>query len=70
MRLPGRGWFLPHNGEDMELYGAVPHVIIDVQPGDLPQGKDPQLDKAIQILKQEVKERSQKLTPPVYRSKR
>ena len=70
MRLPGRGWFLPQNGEDMELYGAVPHVIIDVRPGDLPSGNDPQLDKAIEILKKEVKERSLKITPPVYSSER
>jgi tricorn protease len=70
MRLPGRGWFLPHNGEDMELYGAVPHFIVDVTPGDLSSGKDPQLDKAIEVLKKEVKERSLKLAPPVYRSNR
>ena len=31
----------------MELYGAVPHIIIDVAPNDLPSGKDPQLEKAI-----------------------
>ncbi len=70
MRLPGRGWFLPHNGEDMELYGAVPDIIIDVQPGELPRSKDSQLEKAIEVLNQEVKERSQKVTPPVYRSQR
>jgi C-terminal processing protease CtpA/Prc len=70
MRLPGRGWFLPQNGEDMELYGAVPHFIVDVKPGELNSGKDPQLDKAIEVLKKEVKERSLNLAPPVYRSKR
>ncbi len=70
LRLPGRGWFLPNNGQDMELYGAIPDVIIDVQPDDLPSGKDPQLDKAIEVLNQEVKERSQKLAPPIYRSQR
>ena len=70
MRLPGRGWFLPQNGEDVELYGAVPHVIIDVASNDLPNGKDPQLEKAIEVLKKEVKERSQKITPPVYSSQR
>ena len=70
MRLPGRGWFLPHNGEDMELYGAVPHFIVDVRPGDLSSGKDPQLDKAIEVLKKEVKERSLKLAPRIYRSNR
>ena len=70
MRLPGRGWFLPHNGEDMELYGAIPHIIVDVAPDDLPKGKDPQLEKAIEVLKKEVQERSQKIAPPVYNSQR
>lgn len=70
MRLPGRGWFLPHDGEDMELYGAVPHFIVDVKPGDLSSGKDPQLEKAIEVLKKEVQERSLELAPPVYRSNR
>jgi len=70
MRLPGRGWFLPQTGEDMELYGAVPHVIIDVAPDDLPSGKDPQLEKAIEILKQEVKEKGSILPRPNYRSQR
>jgi Tol biopolymer transport system component/C-terminal processing protease CtpA/Prc len=70
MRLPGRGWFLPHNGEDMELHGAVPHVIIDVRPDDLPEGRDPQLEKAIEVLKTEVKERTRKVAPPIYRSER
>jgi len=41
-----------------------------VQPGDLPSGKDPQLDKAIKILQKEVKEKSQKVADPIYRSKR
>ena len=70
MRLPGRGWFLPQTGEDMELYGAVPHIIIDVAPDDLPSGKDPQLEKAIEILKQEVKEKGSILPRPIYRSRR
>ncbi len=70
MRLPGRGWFLPDNGEDMELYGAVPHVLIDVAPDDLPSGRDPQLTKAIEVLKEEVAKRGKEVAPPIYRSQR
>jgi len=54
----------------IQLYRAVPDVIIEVRPGDLPSGNDPQLDKAIEVLKKEVKERGLKITPPVYRSER
>jgi len=68
MRLPFRGWFLLNDGEDMELNGAVPHFIIDVAPNDLPEGRDPQLAKAIEVLKKEVAEKSKKIAKPVYRS--
>ena len=40
----------------MELNGAVPDHIIWPHPGDLPAGKDEQLDKAIEVLKQDVAE--------------
>lgn len=44
MRLLGRGSFLPHNGKDMELYGAVPHVLIDIRPAISPLAMTPQLE--------------------------
>ena len=40
LRLPFRGWFVPGTGEDMELNGCVPDVIVWPEPGDMPQGKD------------------------------
>jgi tricorn protease len=55
LRLPTRGWFLLDSGEDMELNGAVPHHILWPQPGDLPRGKDAQLDKAIEVLSADVR---------------
>ena len=54
LRLPFRGWYLRDNGEDMELNGAVPDVILWPQPGDMPAGKDEQLSKAIELLKADV----------------
>ena len=54
LRQPFRGWYLL-NGEDMELNGAVPHFEIWPLPGELPAGKDRQLNKAVQVLKKEVK---------------
>ena len=57
MRLLGRGSFLPHNGKDMELYGAVPPRPNRHSPGDLPSGNDPPNSKAIEVLQQEVKEK-------------
>lgn len=62
LRLPFRGWFLL-DGKDMELNGCVPHHVIWPQPGQMPQGKDSQLTKAIQVLNQEVKEFKQRPEP-------
>jgi len=55
LRLPFRGWFLPDTGEDMELHGCVPDVVVWPEPGDLPRGKDVQLHRALEVLLAEVK---------------
>lgn len=54
LRKPFRGWYLL-DGQDMELNGAMPHFQIWPHPGDLPKGKDIQLDKAIDVLQKDVK---------------
>jgi tricorn protease len=54
LRKPHRGWFLLDDGQDMELNGAVPHHVLWPHPGDMPAGKDVQLNKAVEILTQEV----------------
>jgi len=55
LRLPVRGWFVLGTGEDMELNGAVPDYIVWNEPGEMPGGKDAQLDKAIEVLLDDVK---------------
>jgi tricorn protease len=55
LRLPFRGWYVGNTGEDMELHGAVPDVEIWPEPGQFAAGKDVQLDKAIDVLRAEVK---------------
>ncbi|MHC4725611.1 MAG: S41 family peptidase [Planctomycetota bacterium] len=55
LRLPFRGWFVLPTGEDMELNGAVPDYIVWNKPGEMPDGKDVQLDKAVQVLLEDVK---------------
>jgi Tol biopolymer transport system component/C-terminal processing protease CtpA/Prc len=55
LRLPNRGWFVRDTGEDMELNGAVPDVILWPEPGDMPRGKDVQLEKAVDVLLADVK---------------
>lgn len=50
LRTPSRGWFNGMNGEDMEYTPAVPDVEIWPEPGDLPAGKDVQLETAVDVL--------------------
>ena len=40
----------------MELNGAVPDFIVWPQPGEMNSGIDRQLDKAIEVLQESVKE--------------
>ncbi len=54
LRLPFRGWYVLPTGEDMELNGAVPDVILWPEPGQMPQGKDIQLEKAVEVLLDDV----------------
>ena len=63
LRLPRRGWFLRDTGLDMELNGAVPEHIVWPQPGDASRGIDAQLDKAVAVLQEDVKEAKQKPQP-------
>src|ERR1700722_4813947 len=50
LRLPFRGWYLLNDGEDMELNGAVPDYVVWPEPGQMPQGKDVQLSKSVEVL--------------------
>jgi tricorn protease len=55
LRLPFRGWYLLNDGRDMELNGAVPDHIIWPEPGEMPAGKDRQLEKAVAVLGEDVR---------------
>ncbi len=49
-----KGWFLL-DGTDMEHHGAKPDFEVDLTPADVDAGRDPQLDKAIEVLGDEIK---------------
>jgi len=71
LRMPFRGWFLSGSGEDMELHGASPSPrnIIWTKPGEIEQGIDKQIKRAVQVLKREVRTKSEKTVVPTYRSR-
>ena len=65
VRLPFRGWYVKDTGEDMEMNGAVPDVIVWPKPTEIPNGNDRQLDKAVQVLNQEIKKWKSKKRPEI-----
>lgn len=69
LRVPFRGWFLPDTGEDMEMNGAVPDVIVWPDPNDLVKGQDPQLQTAVEVLLKDVEEAVEKPFKPHYRNR-
>lgn len=70
MRMPFRGWFLVTDGEDMEMNGAKPDHVIWPAPGEIPTGVDRQLDKAIEVLEQELAANPAKDPELIYASER
>ena len=70
LRLPGRGWFLTETGEDMELNGAKPEPenILWPDPADFARGIDTQLNRAVDVLKAEVKTEAMKPKPTLRKA--
>jgi tricorn protease len=53
IRTPGSGvWTV--SGENMENYGVPPDVYVDNAPGDFVKGRDAQLEKAVEVLKEQL----------------
>jgi tricorn protease len=54
IRTPGVGVYTA-NGTDFENYGVPPDVLIDNTPSDFLSGHDRQIEKAIEVLRSEMK---------------
>ena len=52
-RIPRVGVFTP-SGANMEKEGVVPDVLVDQLPDQLAKGIDPQLEKAVEVVQQDV----------------
>jgi hypothetical protein len=50
----------------MELNGAVPDYVVWPRPGDMPQGKNEKLAKAIEVLQSEVEKWSHRPHPALH----
>lgn len=63
IRMPGRGWYVLDTGEDMELNGCVPNIVLWPHPTEMPQGKDRQLQSAVTELSKDVTAWKNRPTP-------
>ena len=68
LSIPRRGWFVGSTGEDMELNGAVPDHVVELDPRDIPGGRDPQLRKAMDVLTRTVEEWRSRPQPTLRRA--
>lgn len=57
VRLPIEGWW-GLDKHNLELSGTPPDIYVDVTPDELLQGKDAQLQRAVEVLLQQVRELS------------
>ena len=68
LRRPFRGWFVTSTGRDMELNGAVPDIVKWPLPGELPAGKDTQLELAVSQLKKDIRRYLRNPPPPIKKA--
>jgi tricorn protease len=54
MRTPGTGVWIAQDGQNMENFGVPPDVAVDNRPADHLQGRDAQIEKAVEVLRQEL----------------
>ena len=51
VQIPFRGWYQSGTSQNLDLNGAKPDYPVDLTPEDEDAGRDPQLDKAIEIIR-------------------
>ncbi|MFM8980395.1 MAG: S41 family peptidase [Planctomycetia bacterium] len=62
-RIPRVGWF-SLDGQNLENHGFVPDIVVPESSEDRLAGRDPQLDKALEVVMQQVKARYGEAPPP------
>jgi tricorn protease len=56
VRIPFRAWFVKATDENMELVPAIPDIIVNLLPDSRAKGNDEQLQKAVEVLLEELGE--------------
>ncbi len=52
---PNRGFWTPEGKWEVENYGVAPDIEVEQDPSLVRQGHDPQLEKAVQVLLDDLK---------------
>lgn len=65
--IPEWGFFTL-DGRDMEMKGAVPDYVVRPEPGDPAKGIDHQLEKAVDVLLDEIKEYKSRKLPELIKA--
>jgi tricorn protease len=53
IRTPGSGVWTA-TGQNMENFGVPPDVFVDNSPADFVKGRDAQIEKAVEVLKEQL----------------
>jgi tricorn protease len=53
--VPNSGFWTPNGTQDVENYGVTPDIEVELSPKAWKDGRDPQLDKAVEIVMNELK---------------
>ncbi|MBX3354449.1 MAG: PD40 domain-containing protein [Phycisphaeraceae bacterium] len=61
---PEYAWWEPLRGFDLENTGVAPDIEVDITPPDRVAGRDPQLDRTVQVLLNALRERTPTPVPP------
>jgi tricorn protease len=65
LAVPFLAWWDPERGWDVENQGVIPDVEVQIEPGHLVRGEDPQLERAVEVLLEaQAKDPRKQPTPP------
>jgi len=65
LQVPFRGWFHAQTGMNLDLNGARPDFPIDLTPADQDAGRDPQLEKALELVCEQVRKAASPVRPVI-----
>ncbi len=68
LKVPTRGWFTLAEGQDMELRPVIPDVVVWPEPGEIPAGRDCQIEAAVGVLTEDVAAARSNPGPPLLRA--